>query len=155
MQVKYSVEEVPGRGKGLIAQEDIKEGTLIFDMDLAKKEVFTTEESFRNYLNGFDRERQQEILIHAGVYEGVVHVLDDPTKYTNHSENPNLIPKPYGAKNFYAAWNIKKGEELVENYCFHTYLEWFEKITQELDSFWWPESFLKSKMEKQPEQIHS
>ena len=132
MRVKILVETVTGIGKGLIAQEDIKKGTLVYEHASARKQSFTSEESFREYLGGLPEKEKKQTVIHVFSHDGTVDVLDDDNKFINHSNDPNVDGSDYVTHNCVALRDIKKGEELTENYAFHGEVPWFDAISREL-----------------------
>ena len=114
-----------------MAQEDIKKGTVVCQFDLAKKQSFKTEESFRGFLKSLPLEKQRVIVNHAFPHDGVVDVLEDDTEYFNHSNDPNtfIVDSSYSCS---ALRDIKKGEEITDDYSNYGVVPWFEEIGNEL-----------------------
>jgi len=139
MLVKYEVQDIPKKGKGLVATEPIPKGTqvwkyrdtdhLIYD---SKEELMT---AVKEHVPDMNKEKVMEFLSH--LYTGndgkrlfLAYEIDD-SHYFNHSgSNPNCGSptsiakgkKQYGIDiskdpiGTYAYRDIKKGEELLINY---------------------------------------
>ena len=125
MEIKYEVKQssIKGAGLGIFAMEDVTKGQLVWKFKKENHVFYYNEHSLRQKLLNmkFGDAQQYLSLIYNYDKDIVVHELDDG-KYTNHSFNPNI----FGAPNHdcYAVRDIKKGEELFENYV----VEYGDKI---------------------------
>ena len=133
MIIKYSIEDVGGKGKGIIAQEEITKGTKVWSIHAANYLEFKTKEELSAYLEKLPLEEQKLVLMHAYGNEDKVHFCRDDSKYMNHSFEPNngLVPELVDWDSLYALRDIKKGEELLEDYGTYTVVPWFEEIAKE------------------------
>ena len=116
-------------GVGLIAIKDISKGTTVFNLsnylperdelvDISEKEVSSLDDEVVNLIKSYTA------VSHLGTYAIHENGLNNINLgyYLNHSNDPNIrinIGKntnPYQYANFVAIKDIKKGEELTENY---------------------------------------
>lgn len=105
---KYIVKAAVGKGKGLFSSTDIKEGEVLFKVDLSKNKSYTPEEIAKMPNNN-----------HADyVGRGRYAISFHPYSYMNHSCNPNIVVKhdSIAKSTFIAMRDIKKGEELTHDY---------------------------------------
>ncbi|PIK16383.1 SET domain-containing protein [Halobacteriovorax sp. JY17] len=111
--VKTFIKESPIHGKGLFADEDISEGTPIWKYSADTTSLIAA----YDFINLCKQLSFKEILTYLTYSylrnDQVWHVLDN-SKYINHGENSNIA----FLDNFQeiAIRDIKKGEELIENY---------------------------------------
>jgi SET domain-containing protein len=116
-------------GRGVFALSDITEGEIVWkfknghDKKISEQEYKKLDEKTKN--TGY-------LSTSSGLY--VFPPEGDPACFTNHSKNNNLNtvfdPKISEEPYFIANRDIKKGEELTNNY-----LE-FDKVTQNLKPDW-------------------
>ncbi len=115
MQVRSSVKYSPIHGLGCFADEDIKEGQVVWEFDprldlvIDAKDLssFPTAvvEFLKMYCYGQD-DGEKKVMILCG----------DHARHMNHTTNPNLLEASgLNGKNI-AARDIKKGEELTCDY---------------------------------------
>ena len=116
-------------GVGLIAIRDIKKGTLVFNLsnylperdelvDISEEEVSSLDEEVVSMIKSYTA------ISHLGTYALHENGLNNINLgyYLNHSDDPNIRiemgknTNPYQYANFIAIKDIKKGEELTENY---------------------------------------
>lgn len=160
MQVKYKVKQskIPGGGKGLFAAEFIPKGTIVWKYKDENHILFKNEKELTNYLTKFKTENEKrEFLfrvyrIKCPIKEFWVAYQKDDSHYFNHSDNPNTgysAVESLNNDNTYcysvALRDIKKGEELTDNYCEHEDDEWYIKLQQKYN-LWMPVCRLKSKL---------
>jgi len=114
--VKTKLEPSPVHGIGCFADQFIPKGTLVrkfmpgFDLEIPKSEVDklpdAPRERFLNYAYFFE--------------ENNSYFLDfDDERFVNHSDEPNVGPKPSGWEELgemYALRDIQIGEEITEDY---------------------------------------
>lgn len=110
MKVKTKVGKSEIAGVGLFADEDIREGTLLWEFD-----------------EGFDRVYEELppagpaldfIKMYAFMYAGKYVLCVDNARFFNHSDEPNCKSAPserVGGVTV-AARDIRKGEELTDDY---------------------------------------
>jgi len=116
-------------GVGLIAIRDIKKDTLLFNLsnylperdelvDISEEEVSSLGEEVVSLIKSYTA------ISHLGTYALHENGLNNINLgyYLNHSDDPNIRVEmsknanPYQYANFIAIKDIKKGEELTENY---------------------------------------
>lgn len=108
LTVKTKLKEVPGKGIGLIADENIRKGQVVWtynriiDIQIKKKNIpKEAREFFKTYAvdNGGD----------------ILFLNTDNARFINHSKKPNT--KSLGhLKDNIALCNIRKGEEITIDY---------------------------------------
>ena len=107
LYVKSIVKESPIHGVGCFADQDISKGDLVW-MFNDKTDKYL----FKHTAHGL----WKQCLDHYGWKEGDYHIICfDNAMYVNHSEDANLMMNPETG-NLHANRDIKKGEELTENY---------------------------------------
>jgi SET domain-containing protein len=119
LKILVKVEESPIHGKGLFTDENIPKGKIVWiytdghDIKISPKEF--------NNLPKITQKKLEEIgYLSPWSKQWVYPPKNDPAQYTNHSKDNNLKAKfdenvstePY----FIANRDIKKGEELTNNY---------------------------------------
>lgn len=115
MQIRSSVKYSPIHGLGCFAEEDIKEGQVVWEFDPRLDLVIDTDE-----LTGFPPAVIEFLRMYCyGQQEAgkkTMVLCGDHGRHMNHTTTPNVIevPGPNG-KNI-AARDIKKGEELTCDY---------------------------------------
>ena len=106
-------------GKGVFAEEDIKKDTIVWKFDPNHDKTITQEK-----FDSLDQETKKDLLRVAYFSSEsnlwVYPPEDDPARFTNHSPKNNLsavIDKDISIEPFFVAnRDIKKGEELTNNY---------------------------------------
>ena len=136
MQIKYQVKK--GKyGMGVFVDEDVPRGTLIwkYNQDVNVKVICNSwegESALRQYLTTFSSYQQkQDLLIHMYCEHGFCHQLLDDCQFWNHSDDPNTGcdgPDPFNA---YALRDIKKGEELLDDYGTYEWPDWYLNLLVE------------------------
>jgi SET domain-containing protein len=107
LRVKTKTKKSNIHGIGLFADQYIKKGTLIwefvegFDMKFTEEEFEKLPRPTRDYIRNCYGWKNPET--------GLIYLSGDEDRYVNHSYRPNMV-------NERAAKNIKKGEELTEDY---------------------------------------
>lgn len=130
MKFKYSIQNIPGKGKGMIAEEFIAKGTLIWEFEQEKVKIFNSKEELISYVESSSEESHKECLNYIyGMGESAILLFDD-TKYWNHSKNPNLEENKDLTK-YYACRDIQKGEEITMNYLKCQIIDWLEKLLKD------------------------
>lgn len=114
IHIKYKLRESELHGIGLFADEEIGRGTLVYSAS-PELDVNISESRFQN----LDPKEQEEVR-YWGYWDkanNVWHVDFDNTRFINHSYNANLTQdEEYGEAHLIATRDIKKGEELTQNY---------------------------------------
>lgn len=100
-------------GIGLFADQDIKKGDLIWEFDHISVEVFSPEE-FCDLCDEIPLIGIQELTNYSYIKDSQIYYVCDNARFINHGLEPNIafINHRYEA----ATRDIKKGEELIENY---------------------------------------
>lgn len=113
-------------GIGLFAGQDIKAGAVVYKAS-PNLDLKLTDEQFKKI-----DEPSQRLIQHYGYQNKETnnwHLAFDNIRFCNHSEKNNLVKsKIYGNNHLVATKNIKKGEELLQNY------NEFEHLREELQN---------------------
>ena len=110
LRVDAKVKKSPIHSKGLFADQDIKEGTVVWEFD-----PDTDLHIPAKFLQGLEK-KVLDYVDFFGSREGNHVFLDgDDARYMNHSREPNVKTGP-GRDSMYAVRDIKKGEELLCDY---------------------------------------
>eukprot|EP00900_Chrysochromulina_parva_P010959 jgi/Chrpa1/19865/Chrysochromulina_OHIO_Genome00004357-RA len=116
-QFKYSKRQ-NAYGMGIYAEEDIPAGSLVWRFELGvSASEYSTEECMQAKLATLSVEEATELLDHTYVRQGRIFNphLDGPL--INHSLEPNCSVRAGDSESgSYAIRDIKKGEEITENY---------------------------------------
>lgn len=106
IKVKTKLKEIKGKGIGLIADQEIKKGQIVYtrhpiiDIWIKKTDIpKEAEDFFKKY------------AVDKGGDSVLVNI--DNYRFINHSDNSNI---KWDGKKSYAVCNIKKGEEITINY---------------------------------------
>jgi hypothetical protein len=110
LTVRTRVGKSSVHGRGLFADQDIKEGQLVWEFD--SQSVLEFPSKFIRNLNPKSREM---VEIYGWFHRNLVYLDLGDAKYMNHSKTPNLRSGP-GKTPMVAARDIKKGEELFCDY---------------------------------------
>ena len=132
-KVQVRIADSTIEGKGVFAEEDIPKDKVVW-IFTANHDILMTTDNFTALPN--DTKLAMEKTGYISPWSGywVFPPANDPAQYTNHSSKNNLSAifdakvsaEPY----FIANRNIKKGEELTNNY--HE----FDKITRDTKPSW-------------------
>jgi SET domain-containing protein len=102
-------------GVGLFADENIKKGTMIWKLTPDTTDLVVTKENATGMLNTFGSQFkaifEKYAYFDTELQQFVTHL--DEMKYMNHSSTPNTFTTD---NTMYAIKDIKKGEELTEDY---------------------------------------
>ena len=116
LKVKTYLKEVPGKGIGLFANENILVNTVIWQFDFPDIKIWDSK-----YL--WDRKETMDFLKKYGWLEGEYWYLSaDDDRFTNHSSNSNTYTE---ANKVFAKRFIAKGEEITCNYL--TFNDWMKE----------------------------
>ncbi len=127
MLCKYSVQEIAGRGKGLVAEEFIPKGTKIWAFQEEKAVIFKSREQLEAYLETKSPEEQTQAMVHIFCSGDEAILLLDDTQYTNHDSDANTFNSPDLKENF-ANRDIYPGDEMTDNYTEFHVIDWFEDL---------------------------
>ncbi len=137
--VKTIVLPSPIANIGLFADEDIKEGQIVWQYD-SKTCITLTEHQIDSFLKSF--QKTNENMIHPFLEYGYyakdldsIIVCFDNGRYVNHAKSPNLTSNDW--KMAQALRDIKKGEELTQRYDLYDSSAWFENLHQKFN-IWLP-----------------
>lgn len=142
--VKTMVKSSAIAGVGLFADEDISEGTIVWQYT-PETCIIITKEQFQVWLQSFHKTEKQIIqyyltyTYYQAKLNGLILCLDNG-RFVNHSLEPTLhSPSNLGQD---ASWqyslakrNIKKGEELTEDYRTYDSSDWLNDLCQKYDIF--------------------
>lgn len=131
-------------GVGLFADQDIKQGQIVWQYSSDTCLVFT-EKQFQSLLESFHKTERQVIqyyltyTYYQKYLRGLIFCLDN-SRFVNHSEEPNLGGPSHhtselGWQYSIALRDIKKGEELTENYKTYDSSEWLDEICRDYDVY--------------------
>jgi uncharacterized protein len=146
--VKTIVKQSAIAGMGLFADEDIKEGSPVWQYTPETCMVITREQ-FQTFLQSFHKTEKQMIqyfltyTYYQAQLKGVILCLDNG-RFVNHSEKPNLknplnLQKNLAWQYSVACRNIEKGEELTEDYRTYDSSEWLTDLNQKYHIFHYQE----------------
>lgn len=92
-RVPYKIDNVPDKGKGIIAISPIKRGTLVWNADPNVCQIFTKNE-FEDYLSKLNFEQARDEVMHVYGAESVsknhVILLRGDARIFNHSSNNSV-----------------------------------------------------------------
>lgn len=142
--VKTIVKSSSIAGMGLFADQEIKKGDIVWKYTPETCTIFT-QEQFQVLLNSFHK-TEREIIRYYLTYtyyqkflNGVVFCLDDG-RFVNHADDPVLAGPTHLSPD--VAWqysvalrDIKRGEELTENYNTYDSSNWLDKLCQQYEVF--------------------
>ena len=130
-QVKYKIKKCK-YGKGIFAEENIKKGTLIWKYKRGVNiRALKGEKAVRDHLAKLPSEDvRKDWLVHVYYHRGYCNEILDDGKMWNHSSNPNTGDGP-DSNSSYAIKNIKKGEELLDDYGTYGWPSWMLNILSE------------------------
>jgi SET domain-containing protein len=142
--VKTAVRPSSIAGMGLFADQDLKKGDIVWKFT-PETCVVITQEQFQMLVNSFHK-TERELIKYYLIYtyyqkalNGVVFCVDDG-RFVNHSDQPNMgHPHHFSPE---IAWqysvalrDIKKGEELMENYNTYDPCEWIDELNLEYEVY--------------------
>ena len=122
-------------GRGIFAEEDILKGTEVWNGAYGRNVLrFINEKEVRDWLAQMPNDKARKEWLQYPVYfEGGFELDLDDGKFINHSPNPNLGYYAMEDNHNYALRDIKKGEELFEDYASYAPMdpEWISKLYAE------------------------
>lgn len=138
LEIKYSIENSQGKGKGIFTLQKIPIYTLIWDFNKADLNIYNEYNAMKLISNLTDD--INSLLIYSYFKDNLlIDIRNDDGKYFNHSNNPNVclgsilinnnISGYFDPNSTYALRDIEIGEELLDNY--NTYgdePEWYKEI---------------------------
>ena len=130
---------IPNAGNGRFFDQDYKKGTLVREQDFSSDELIVLKsiEDFKKY-NVTDNE-----LIHFCHSIPNNHdsnnfiYLNRPPMVTNHSDSPNIYYVYSDKKRTYTLRDVKKGEEMYQDYNQFTEVKWFTDYLKEIHNEKW------------------
>lgn len=142
MEYKVEVEKSKVHGLGIIAQEKIPKGSLIWSLEKLRGHVEVPVEEFENYLRALPTlQDQKELLMYTYCVNGICYDNRKTiVKYWNHSQTPNCTPvnPQTGELNIdycFASRDIEVGEEIFDDYREYDYPEVLTKLHLEILGF--------------------
>lgn len=109
LKVKTSIRKSEIAGNGLFAEEDIREGTVIWTFVQGFDVVFTQDQ-----IKALPEAAQEYLSHHVFIKDGKIIFSADNDRFTNHSNNPNTAFAPDGS--FVAVRDIPNGTEITIDY---------------------------------------
>lgn len=138
--VKTFVQQSIIAGLGLFADEDIKKDQVVWHYD-PQTSMALTQDDF----SLIEKTQSKEKICYYLKYGCYIEHLDsiavclDNGRFVNHSENPNLGPLEEDDETSWqysiALRDIKKGEELTENYCDYDSAPWSNALFSKYEIF--------------------
>jgi hypothetical protein len=110
LSVSTKVKKSDVHGKGLFADQDISEGTVVWEFD-EKNDL----EIPVKFLKGVDAKVKSYVDFFGSRDGNTIYIDGDDTRYMNHSRDPNVRTWT-GREVMFASRAIKKGEELLCDY---------------------------------------
>lgn len=128
MQVPYEVKFINQlKGRGLIALQPIKKGTLVYDGTSVGKTYFNSREDFENWAIGKSKKEIENALSFSYGTSGRIALLKVPM-FINHSSSPNVKSVDPLFDLTYAIRDIDAGEEICEDYSTWDQIDWFDEL---------------------------
>lgn len=130
-QVKYKVKKSK-YGKGIFAEENIKKGTLIWKYKRGVNvRSLKGQNAVKDHLSRLPSdEARKDWLVHMYYHRGYCNEILDDGKMWNHSAKPNTGEGP-DPNSSYAIKNIKKGDELLDDYGTYGWPAWVLSLLKE------------------------
>jgi len=142
---------IPSAGNGRFFADNCKSGTIIrvqsIERDLIK--INNIDEISNIDINLIHNFAHSKTITNNSSESDVVYINKQPL-FTNHS-NDNNISFQYinDRKITYTTKNVKKNDELLQNYCEYTRVHWFEDYLKTIGKFSLRELGMKLKMAKE------
>ena len=131
-QTPYEARDTPDRGRGLFAAAPVCSGAIIWRLvPGANALVFRGEKDIRAYLQAklSTHEQRRDFIDHSFHYAGKVIYILDEGKLMNHDKSPNVVSDENG--NVFAARDVAKGEEFLEDYGSFEHPKWYYDLHDE------------------------
>ena len=145
--IKYRV-GVSRFGRGIFTKQNIEKGTLVWNGVYGRNtRRFISEKEVRQWLAEMSNDKdREEWLRFPVVFDGGFELDMDDARFINHNSEPNMGYLSMEDSRSFALRDIKKGEELFEDYNGYDYTisppEWIAKLYLEYGI---DESFLDSR----------
>ena len=131
-EVKLS--NIPNAGNGRFFSEDCEKDTIIRKQLIDSEELYILKPDSnlelinKHYLLNFAHSRPIEDIDDNCIY------LNNPPLYTNHSKEPNIyFVYDKGEKFTITSKDVKKGEEMYQDYSNYRYIDWYEKYLEKIN----------------------
>jgi uncharacterized protein len=142
--VKTVVKQSVIAGVGLFADQDIKRGDIVWQFTPETCATFATEQ-FQVLIDSFHKTEKQLIqyfltyTYYQRCINSLIFCLDDG-RFVNHSEHPNLasplhLSRELGWQCSAALDDIKRGEELTENYRSYDSSDWLDALCKRYEVY--------------------
>ena len=123
---------IPNAGRGRFFLEDLDKDTIIRKQTIDSDELFVFKKGCNlelvnlDYLKSFGHTQPNDDNYDDSIY------LNNPPLYTNHSKEPNIyfIFKE-NEKFTLTSKNVKKGDEMYQDYSIYKKVEWFESYLKQ------------------------
>ncbi len=130
MLVKYSIQTFPGKGKGMVAEEFIPQGKLVWQFNAKNAKVFSSKEQLVSFLKDCPDESRLHTLEFVYGMAGQAILMQDDSQFMNHSKHPNVASNDAITENF-ASRDIQSGEEITIDYLRLHVVDWLEEVCEE------------------------
>jgi len=132
VKTEVKLSNIPNAGKGRFFLEDLDKDTIVRKQIIDSDELFVFKKGCNlelvnlDYLQSFGHTQPNDDNIDDSIY------INNPPLYTNHSKEPNIyfIYKE-NEKFTLTSKNVKKGEEMYQDYSIYKKVEWFENYLKE------------------------
>lgn len=114
LKIKTIIKESNIHGIGLFADEDIKEGDIIWEYN-PLIDVILTEDEMCSLADSSEKQLRNYCY---RLEDGRYILPGDDNRFINYSDDPNVLDVPDPFESSRAKRFIKKGEELTTDYCF-------------------------------------
>jgi hypothetical protein len=139
--IQYEIKDAGVKGKGIFTLEDIPYGKKVWGLVDGNHSIYRSEKELRERINGLSLDETRHVLNHIWGDDNNKYILEcyDDAEYVNHSSNSNLVcasqlePPIDDMNSCWAGRDIKKGEELTDNYSNYCVPCWYIDICKEYD----------------------
>lgn len=116
MNFTYKIQEIPGKGRGVICQDFIEKGSVVYVLANDTTAISMHDNEIEAYLNGKTDDEIREILDHAYcMFDTFYDLSFSDTRFYNHSFDPNCVYIPDKEVSI-ALRGIHPGDEITEDY---------------------------------------
>jgi Pyridoxal-dependent decarboxylase, C-terminal sheet domain len=127
--VATAVQDVPGKGQGIVLLQPVKEGSVIYAFGpLGVTHICHTESSVLEHIAPMSETDAQFFLNHIFCWQGTMIELIGSCKFMNHCGNPTLKLAPGSDSSWVATRDLEVGEEITDNYATFDNPPWYVEI---------------------------
>ncbi|KAG7336745.1 hypothetical protein IV203_028162 [Nitzschia inconspicua] len=133
MQIDYEVKDDPVHGRGLYAKEDLDEGTLVWDGDLAS---FTNIREFVAFLRYLPHELQCDVMLWAYPVKDSYQEVNLDMDEGSYMNDGGIHNSNVGGDTTMTLRDVKAGEHLAADYHgfldFEGKVKWFHELREQV-----------------------